>query len=536
MEIPCSFGVQKLTTEYLKINKTDRIQCSEKRMKSSLARIKLISKIDTINEETLVELDKILSNIFTNKQNNEHYNFDRDASSISRHVLGDLFSFSFPITSGLFRCQNDIPPNLLIYCNEDRGVNKFVINYLNYAKKNIKSMKTIKGYIGYFVHTFIPLKDKFINNNVTREDIISIIQNIEHKSKDDVKTKDLTFNVDTLSNSATKALNTFNSIINSKLVDCLKNAMIIKPKDINIKNKNVERIEKDYFTDEELDKLVTVYENDQECLIISILLSTGVRLGGLLNLKIRNVYDSNLNVLSEGSTLEKGNKTRRFPIFPALKQALERYRDNETYKDLLKDLDYYLIPKVIKKRSKFIGNKQKCGETTIRRIIKNICDRAGVYGDHTHPHAFRKTVVIKLMNEGNTLDSVAKFIGHSSSQITATHYWTPTQNDLIKNMNMAWLLGQKGESSVNSTHNTLQMKQITQLIMEGMIAKERLEHALSIMTHKQVLQMEEKWTTNSDDNVAQNTRNAIASILDMSSTISEIVSNYNNDNESINSE
>jgi len=103
-----------------------------------------------------------------------------------------------------------------------------------------------------------------------------------------------------------------------------------------------------------------------------------------------------------------------------------------------------------------------------------------------------------------------------------------TQNDLIKNMNMGWLLGNfssKEESTTySSSYKTQQIQQITNFIMEGMIAKERLTHALTLMNKKQLLQMEDMWSPKSDDNVAHNTRTAIASILEAGSIISEILS------------
>lgn len=397
-------------------------------------------------------------------------------------------------------------------------------------KKNIKSKQCWSKYIQNLSRTFIPLKDKFLNNTIKRNDIVNFLQNIEDESDENIKTKNQTLTTNSLSYKTENFIWVFNNIIKSDLISCLKNVMIIKPSEIKSKNKTINLIERDYFTDEELDKIVNVYENEKERLIFAFLLSTGIRIGGLLNLKVKDVYDDKLNVLSQGQTLEKYGKIRRFPIFPALKQALELYKNSE-YKSYLTNPDFSLFPAYDRKCNQYIASKKSCCQETISKMIKSICKRAKVNGDHIHAHAFRKTVVVKLMSEGNTLDNVSKFIGHSNSSITARHYWTPTQSDLIKNMNMSWLLGgnynegsTEYETRTLSTYNTEQIKKITQLIMEGMQAKERLEHALAIMNTRQKLAMEKKWTDKSNENVAQNTRTVISEILTAATTISDISS------------
>lgn len=131
---------------------------------------------------------------------------------------------------------------------------------------------------------------------------------------------------------------------------------------------------------------------------------------------------------------------------------------------------------------------------SINALIIKVCVRVGLTGSHIH--AFRKTFVIKLIREGNSLDNVSKFIGHSTPTVTAKSYWVPTQEDLIKNMKMSWVLN-SGNFDVDSTeassYQTKQIQRITTIIMEGMKAKEPLEHATEIMVHQQLLEMEKKY-------------------------------------------
>lgn len=530
--LPVKFDEKKLCERFME--KTETTYHKDKII-SSLRRIKDVTGYDEITEENLKIIDKKMHVIMSKKESfgDVSYNYDRSNCNIFRIVIRKLFKFEFPETMSVYRSANNIPPRVLEQCTDDEKLKELIRKYVEFVKKDVKSKQTWSQYVAYLTYTLIPLKDKFKNNTITRYDIINQIQILENKASCDLKSKDQTVEINNLSNSAQKAIYTFNTIIRSQIVSSLKDMMVIKKSDIKPKEKNIDRIERDYFTDDELEKIADSYKDDRERLIITTLLSTGLRIGGLLNLKVKNLFDKDMKILSEGSTLEKGSKIRKFQIFPAFKQALEKYRDGD-FGSVLSDPEYAIFPKYNRATGSYIGNKMHCKDTTIRRIIREICNRAGVNGDHVHTHAFRKTVVVKLMAEGNTLDNVSKFIGHSSSKVTATHYWTPTQSDLIKNMNMSWLIsgGDTENSSIYmSSYNTSQLQKITNIIMEGMKAKERLTHALAVMNEKQIHQMEQKWTNISDENVAQNTRNAIAELIDASSTISDIVSNMNTIND-----
>lgn len=194
---------------------------------------------------------------------------------------------------------------------------------------------------------------------------------------------------------------------------------------------------------------------------------------------------------------------------------MEKYRDS--YKSIFTNNEYSLFPKYDYVNKNYLtGSIEPINEQSIANMIKEICKRAGINGDHIHPHAIRKTVVINLMSEGNTLDSVAKFIGHSSSSVTAKHYWTPTQNDLIKTMNLSWLVGNSindlSESS-SSSGNTNQMNKIATMIIEGVKAKKRLEHAISLLSREQLNKMETMWNDDVEEEVSKLARSEINAIV-----------------------
>jgi hypothetical protein len=62
--------------------------------------------------------------------------------------------------------------------------------------------------------------------------------------------------------------------------------------------------------------------------------------------------------------------------------------------------------------------------------LSRIARDAQVNDVRVHPHAFRHTLVGTLVSAGNSLDVIAKFLGHASAATTAQFYFTPTASQL----------------------------------------------------------------------------------------------------------
>ena len=133
------------------------------------------------------------------------------------------------------------------------------------------------------------------------------------------------------------------------------------------------------------------------------------------------------------------------------------------------------------------------------------------------------------MKDGNTLENVSKFIGHKNPAVTASHYWVTTPNELVASMNISWLVGPAGvrNGCAQQVQNVLnddnltssaggpspaQIQRIATAIAEGFKAQERFKHAVSLMTSKQLEEMEALWTEESRQNVAIKTRDVMIAI------------------------
>lgn len=534
MNLPCEFDCIKIFNIYLKIrDDTNHIQTIKNIAIPALNRIKNLFNINELNEEILSNIDKKFIEWHNNKlrlDDSISIMTEKNNIFMFRKVISKVTGYIFKSSFYKQKDNNDMPLKLLNMCNSEPIIDNITKIFINHINKNKKSNKTKRNIIVRLHLVIEELKDVLIENKITRELLINSIQNIENTTVEKIKTKDNSMEQDTLNNLTKHIIRIVNEFIECYPISSFKNILPIKVNEIKARDKIIERIEKDYFNDEELEKISSAYQNDRERLIFTFFLTTGVRIGGLLNLKINSVYEDNLEVKKDGSTLEKGNKTRRFTIFLPLKQALEKYRDGE-YGVALGKKECALFPIYNRREKNYSGNVHAIGAEAINKLIKNVCTRAGVNGTYVHSHAFRKTVVIKLMNEGNSLEHVAKFIGHSTPCVTAKSYWVPTQEDLIKNMHMSWIIDANcnvSDSTSHSSYATTHLQRITCMIMEGMKAKERLQHAIDIMTTEQLYEMEKKWTDESSNNVTTNTKDAIKDILNSSSTISEISSYISN--------
>lgn len=407
----------------------------------------------------------------------------------------------------LLRIVDDIPPNLRQFFDDD-NTKQFIIDFRDWLKQ--RKYKRISNILGQVKQYILPNKNIFFNATVDRNFIIDFIQNIENNVCVEFKTRNASVTSKTLSPQTQQSIKFFNILIDSKLVQSLNDCEKINQKEIISKDKNILFQEKDYFDDEELDKMKLQYSDCREKLICMLFLSSGIRIGGLLNLQVKGIFDEQLNVLEYGTTLEvKGDKIRKFPIYEPLKQAIQEYRDDARYHALLCDPNNAVFPEYSQKIGFWIPSTKSCAKETISKVLHDVCDRSGIPRQKAHAHAFRKTVVTKLMQSGNTLDHVSKFIGHTSSAITAKYYWNPTQEDLIQDMNVAFLQGIKTNhfqndcvsvmySASTMTSDQVDYEKIRDIYLKYCLLQKKMEYIEGILTQDQINKLKQQWTEKDD--------------------------------------
>jgi integrase/recombinase XerD len=185
------------------------------------------------------------------------------------------------------------------------------------------------------------------------------------------------------------------------------------------------------FSPQELDRIYEVScETTREELIFSLLITTGMRIGGLVNIKVSDICDIICNdyvIKNTGRTIEKFNKWFSFVLTDRVKYLLHDWL--KSYRPATDSP--YLFPGK--------GKRQSMTTHHVRDIFKAICTRAGVTGPHVHPHSLRHSFARMLIDSGNNIENVSKIMGHSDSKTTSMFYLKQSSSEAAMNSNIPWL-------------------------------------------------------------------------------------------------
>lgn len=192
---------------------------------------------------------------------------------------------------------------------------------------------------------------------------------------------------------------------------------------------------------EELEKLqISSKKEARGELLFMLMISTGMRVGGLVRIKTEHVMTTKDNVITVknmGKTLEKGSKWFSFIISDKCKELIRTWYQN--YRPAVQSP--YLFPSTKK------GNEH-ITTCSVYAIFKRICRDACLTGSHLHPHALRHSYAHILLESGNSLEIISKMLGHSSVNITQNFYLKENAEEIVKRANIPWLKRENTKSSV----------------------------------------------------------------------------------------
>lgn len=203
---------------------------------------------------------------------------------------------------------------------------------------------------------------------------------------------------------------------------------LLKKKIINnnpmtlISNPKIEKKLPKFVPYHELEQILNVFDTNtsldyRNSLILELLYSTGIRVGELVNIKIKDIE---LNK-KEIRILGKGNKERIVLFGSRCSKLLEQYL-NTFYKEYnSKNSDYLLLG--------VRGNK--INDREVRKVVDEAVKRAGVKLN-VSPHVLRHTFATHMLNEGADLKSVQQLLGHES--LSTTTIYTHVSNERLRNV------------------------------------------------------------------------------------------------------
>jgi len=164
-------------------------------------------------------------------------------------------------------------------------------------------------------------------------------------------------------------------------------------------------------------------------LIFRLMITTGLRIGGVVRIKTKDVVlvgsDGTVEVGTQGITLEKGGKNVCFKMRKKVRELVESWvKDHRPAVD-----SPYLIP------SRTIAGGHATTASVRMRFVK-LCKEAGLEGQQFHPHALRHSFAHMMLESGTELAVVSKLLNHSSTVTTEKFYLKESISELVERSNI----------------------------------------------------------------------------------------------------
>lgn len=276
------------------------------------------------------------------------------------------------------------------------------LDYLRYQKNYSKY--TIDSYKNDVIEYFNYLEKEGLSFlNIKYDDIRFYLMYLKNEKKDNNSSIDRKL-------SALRSFYKF--LVNEKVVDTNVFSLINGLK----KDKKLPK----YFEYNELEELFSVPDTNlslgqRDLLILEMLYATGIRVGELVSICIKDIDRSMRTIVILG----KGNKERIVEYGDYCEEILNKYLD-----------DGYLL--LNKKNSPYLFLNKNGGRITergIRYILDSIIKKTSI-NKNISPHMIRHSFATHLLNGGCDLLSVQKLLGHES--ISATQIYTHVSTDRLK--------------------------------------------------------------------------------------------------------
>lgn len=192
------------------------------------------------------------------------------------------------------------------------------------------------------------------------------------------------------------------------------------------------------FTCDEVERILAAAHTTEERLVVFLLLTTGLRIGGLARLALalppRAVRAADLP--ASATAVEKNGAVRTVQLSAVCRVLLARWwRDGRRGPPPATSGGGGGEQQTVRRMTMVFPGRH-CPDVGVSTrhlwgVCRRVLDRADVRGSHAHPHTFRHTVVQLLYLVGElSFETIAKWIGHRSSAVTSGVYGRLQQADL----------------------------------------------------------------------------------------------------------
>lgn len=305
---------------------------------------------------------------------------DYQLNKLKESLIINFENIEFIIKTDEIKHQEDLDENV-------RMINNFI------SSKEVEgcSNRTIK-YYQEIIDKFIDSFDKSIKN-INAEEIRQYLSEYKECSSCNSTTID---NIRRVLSSFFSWLEDEDYIIKSPVrkIHKIKTASMVR----------------EILTDENLEKLRDECASVRDLSLIELLISTGMRVGEIVNLNIDDLNFEDRSCI----VLGKGNKQR------------EVYFDAKTKLHLKQ----YLYKRNDENIALFVSSKkpyQRLSISGIELIIRKLGEVSNI--SNVHPHKFRRTLATMAIDKGMPIEQVQKLLGHVKID-TTMHYAMVNQSNV----------------------------------------------------------------------------------------------------------
>ncbi len=285
-----------------------------------------------------------------------------------------------------------------------KALPKIFSDYYIYLRAAKKTYTTIGVYVNYVIHFA-----NFVDNNKISEDFYKRIGTSEIEGYlISLETSQIDGQLTRIGSDIQCArwsgLNTFFDFL------VKRGYLVENPVTKTTRPKNTSEHTVTYLTKPEIKRIMDAIDANtsdvmriRDKTIISLALSTGMRVGAIVNLNIDDLnFDEQIL-----RVIEKGNKSRGIAIGDNTVQLLRNWLlvRNEKFKDVDTNA-LFVSQKSVRITSKAVGD-----------MIKKYTEQAGI-NKHITPHKCRSSAATNLAAAGVSVQAIAKQLGHSNISVT----------------------------------------------------------------------------------------------------------------------
>lgn len=275
-------------------------------------------------------------------------------------------------------------------------------DYLKYQKKY--SIYTVENYKADILEYLAYVKRECLDyKRIEYSDVRFYLMYLKDTKK---------INNTTLSRKISSLRGFYKYLVNQNILEQNVFSLVTLPK----KEKKLPR----YFQYNELEELFCVSDTStplgqRNQLLIELLYATGVRVGELVNIKIRDISIGQKTI----KVLGKGNKERFVSFGDYARDALQLYLKDGRKQLLKEETDILFL--------NHLGNPLT--DRGVRYILEKMIKDTSLQ-KKISPHMIRHSFATHLLNEGCDLFTVQQLLGHAS--VKATQIYTHVTTDRLK--------------------------------------------------------------------------------------------------------